>query len=358
MTTATHAPIGELLLQRGLIAAEDLEQALAAQRIEGGQLGLHLVLSGAIRRRELYGALAEQWRAGDEVVVSRLDHDANVGPWLLAAERAGVEVKWAEFDTGTGELVMSSIADQLSERTRLVAVTAASNLIGTRPDIAAVAELAHRTPALLYVDGVHHAAHEFVDVPAMGADFYVCSPYKFLGPHCGALTGRADLLAELAPDKLRPSNDAVPERFELGTLPYELLAGTTAAVDFLAGLVPGSGARRQRLHVSLHALAEHEESLRSRLETGLAQLPQVTVHSRASRRTPTLFMTFADRPADEVSDYLETDGINAPAGTFYAYEAARCLGVESGLRVGLAPYSTQDDVDRLLTSLGECLRGG
>ncbi|MFC6705603.1 cysteine desulfurase-like protein [Flexivirga alba] len=306
---------------------------------------------------EMARTLSEEWRVGDEIILSRLDHDANVGPWLLAAERTGVQVRWADFDPATGELDLALLTDQLSPRTRLVALTAASNLIGTQPDIAAVAEAVHRTRALLYVDGVHHTAHDFVDVPSLGADLYVCSPYKFLGPHCGVLTGRAELLQEFRPDKLRPSTDDVPERFELGTLPYELLAGTTAAVDFLAGLVPAGGSRRERLRGSLQALGEHEDALRERLEAGLAQLPQVTVHSRASRRTPTLFMTFADRAAEEVSDYLETDGINAPAGTFYAYEPARRLGVASGLRIGLAPYSTQDDVDRFIVSLGNCLRG-
>lgn len=302
-------------------------------------------------------ALARTWQPGDEIILSRLDHDANVGPWLLAAERADVQVRWADFDPATGELDMASITGQLSERTRLVALTAASNLLGTQPDIAAVAAAAHDAGALLYVDGVHHTAHDVVDVPALGADFYVCSPYKFLGPHCGVLTGRAELLDHMRPDKLRPSTDTVPERFEIGTLPYELLAGTTAAVDFLAGLVPGSGSRRERLRSSLEALHAHEEALRERLEAGLAQFPEVTVHSRAKRRTPTLFMTFAGRPADQVADYLATDGIDAPAGTFYAYETARRLGIDSGLRAGLAPYSSVDDVDRFLTSLGACLRG-
>ncbi|GAB3486021.1 cysteine desulfurase-like protein [Flexivirga sp.] len=302
-------------------------------------------------------ALARTWQPGDEIILSRLDHDANVGPWLLAAERADVQVRWADFDPATGELDMASITGQLSERTRLVALTAASNLLGTQPDIAAVAAAAHDAGALLYVDGVHHTAHDVVDVPVLGADFYVCSPYKFLGPHCGVLTGRAELLDHMRPDKLRPSTDTVPERFEIGTLPYELLAGTTAAVDFLAGLVPGSGSRRERLRSSLEALHAHEEALRERLEAGLAQFPEVTVHSRAKRRTPTLFMTFAGRPADQVADYLATDGIDAPAGTFYAYETARRLGIDSGLRAGLAPYSSVDDVDRFLTSLGACLRG-
>ena len=171
------------------------------------------------------------------------------------------------------------------------------------------------------------------------------------------MTGGRDSLEYTPARQLPPSADVVPERYEVGTLPYELLAGTTAAVDFLAGLVPASGSRRERLQASLQALGEHEGALRERLETGLAQLPQVTVYSRAQHRTPTLFMTFADRAAAEVSDYLERDGINAPAGTFYAYETARRLDVDSGLRIGLAPYSTADDVDRFLVSLGNCLRG-
>ncbi|WP_446664670.1 cysteine desulfurase-like protein [Flexivirga sp. B27] len=299
--------------------------------------------------------LARGWQPGDEIILSRLDHDANVGPWLVAARRAGVEVKWADFDAGTGEFDPASVIGQLTDSTRLVALTAASNLLGTQPNLAEVAAATRRVSAVLYVDGVHHTAHNFVDVPALGADLYVCSPYKFLGPHCGVLTGRADLLRDLAPDKLRPSSDEVPERFELGTLPYELLAGVTAAVDFLADLTPGDGTRRERLQDSFAALEQHEDALRRRLEDGLAALPGVTVHSRAARRTPTLFMTFENRSAAEISAHLEADGIDAPAGTFYAYETARHLGVSGGVRVGLAPYSTQEEIDRLIVSLGNCL---
>ncbi|MFD0852584.1 aminotransferase class V-fold PLP-dependent enzyme, partial [Actinomadura adrarensis] len=179
-------------------------------------------------------ALAKTWAPGDEVIVTRLDHDSNIRPWVHAAEASGATVRWADFDPTTGELPVESITGLLSPRTRLVAVTAASNLIGTRPHIPVIARAVHGAGALLYVDGVHYTAHASVDFEALGADFLACSPYKFLGPHLGVLAARPSLLETLHPDKLLPSTDAVPERFELGTLPYELLAGTRAAVDFLA----------------------------------------------------------------------------------------------------------------------------
>src|SRR3954452_16520976 len=183
--------------------------------------------------------LSRAWGPGDEVVVTRLDHDSNVRSWILAAERVGATVRWADFDPATGELDPEQVAGVLTDRTRVVAIPAASNLIGTMPDLPAISRMVHDAGALLYVDGVHHTAHAPVDIAALGADLYACSPYKFLGPHCGVLAGDVDLLESLRPDKLMPASDAVPERFELGTLPYELLAGTAAAVDFLAGLVPG-----------------------------------------------------------------------------------------------------------------------
>jgi cysteine desulfurase family protein (TIGR01976 family) len=307
---------------------------------------------------ELSRTLARTWKAGDEIIVSRLDHDANVRPWVIAAARNDVTVKWADFDPATGELEIESVTDQLSERTRVVAMTAASNLIGTMPDLATIAGSVHETPALLYVDGVHHAAHCHVDVPGLGADLYVCSPYKFLGPHCAVLTARPDLLDELAPDKLLPSSNQVPERFELGTLPYEVMAGTSAAVDFLASLVPGDGARRERLKTSMRALGEHEDALRARIEQALKSMPGVTCHSRARVRTPTLLFTFSGRDPAQVSAALAELGINAPSGAFYAEETAKRLGLgrTGGLRVGLAPYNNDNDVDRLLTAVADHLQ--
>ncbi|MEU6100808.1 cysteine desulfurase-like protein [Streptomyces flaveolus] len=304
---------------------------------------------------DLSRTLAKSWAPGDEVVVTRLDHDSNIRPWTQAAEAAGVTVRWADFAPATGELLPEHIEAVLSSRTRLVAVTAASNLIGTMPDLPAVARLVHGVGALLHVDAVHYASHAAVDLAALGADTLVCSPYKFLGPHLGVLTARPEFLETLRPDKLLPSSDAVPERFELGTLPYELLAGATAAVDFLADLVPGThGGRRERLIASFAALEAHEDTLRGRIERGLAELGGITVYSRAARRTPTLLFTVAGLRPAEVYRLLAERGIDAPAGSFYAVEASRHLGLgdEGGVRVGLAPYSSAEDVDRLLTALG------
>ncbi|MDU0289918.1 cysteine desulfurase-like protein [Saccharothrix longispora] len=302
--------------------------------------------------------LAKGWGPGDEVVVTRLDHDANVRPWVQAAEAVGARARFAAFDPRTGELTPDDVAAVLSPRTRLVAVTGASNLIGTRPDLKAIGALAHDGDALFAVDGVHLAAHAFVDIEEIGADLFTCSPYKFFGPHIGVLAARPELLEGLRPDKLLPSTDAVPERFEFGTLPYELLAGCTAAVDVIAGLVPSEGDRRTRIARSFAAAEAHEERLRTAVEDGLAALPGVTVHSRAGRRTPTLLVTFADRSAADAHHFLAGLGVNAPAGSFYAIEASRWLGLgdRGGLRVGLAPYSSDDDVARLLDGLDRFLR--
>lgn len=305
--------------------------------------------------------LAKRWGPGDEVIVTRLDHDSNIRPWVQAAEHVGATVRWADFDPATGELPVEAVTALLGERTRLVAVTAASNLIGTMPDIPAIAAAAHEAGALVYVDGVHFTAHELPDLAALGADFFTCSPYKFLGPHFGVLAAAPELLESIEPDKLAPSTNAVPERFEFGTLPYELLAGATAAVDALAGLAGATDAassRRAKLAESYAALHEHESALLARLETGLAALPGVTVWSRASRRTPTLLMTFAGHEASEVTKQLAESKVLAPSSNFYALEASRRLGLgdAGGLRVGLAPYTDDDDVERLLDGLAAALR--
>jgi cysteine desulfurase family protein (TIGR01976 family) len=305
--------------------------------------------------------LSRDWRADDEVIVTRLDHDSNVRPWVQAAERAGATVRWADFDPETGELPVEAVTGLLTERTRLVAVTAASNLLGTQPDLPAIAGAVHEAGALLFVDGVHSTAHELPDVTALGADFFTCSPYKFLGPHCGVLVARPELLETITPDKLLPATDAVPERFEFGTLPYELLAGVTAAVEVLASLDPeradDASPRRERLVASYAGLHQHEAALAARLAEGLAALPGVTVWSRAARRTPTVLMTFDGRAAEDVTRRLAEERVLAPSGNFYALEASRRLGLgdDGGLRVGLAPYTDEGDVERLLDGLRAAL---
>jgi cysteine desulfurase family protein (TIGR01976 family) len=311
--------------------------------------------------------LASDWAPGDEIVVSRLDHDANIRPWVQAAAHAGATVVWVDFDPDTGELPAAAVAAVLSDRTRLVAVTAASNLIGTKPPIAEIATVVHAVGARLFVDGVHYTAHAYVDLAALGADFFVCSPYKFFGPHCGVLAADPALLARIHPDKLLPSTDAVPERFEFGTLPYEMLAGVTAAVDFLAGLgdlATGTESRptisrRERLRVSQRLVEAHEDTLRDRLEAGLAALPGVINYSRAAERTATVLVGFTNRPAAAVADHLAARGTLAPSGSFYALEASRHLGLgdDGALRIGLAPYSTPAEIDALLADLAEFLAG-
>jgi cysteine desulfurase family protein (TIGR01976 family) len=299
--------------------------------------------------------LSRGWGPGDEVVVTRLDHDANIRPWVLAAERAGATVRWLDFDPDTAEL--DDLETVLTTRTRLVAVTAASNLLGTRPDVRAISDTAHEVDALVYVDGVHLAPHSPVDLAALGADFLGCSPYKFFGPHLGALAASPALLETLTPDKLLPSTEAVPERFELGTLPYELLAGVTAAVDFIAGLASDAPDRRSRVLESMAAVEEYEAGLLDRLLDGLGAIDGVTLHGRPARRTPTVLFSVAGRTGREVYEELARAGVNAPASHFYALEASRRagLGDEGAVRAGIAPYTTSDDVDRLLRAVSQKL---
>lgn len=370
--TQTPAVVGEAiartmtgpLSQRGAatVSQRNAEEVVAGFRSAVADL-LGGVPEGVVHGRsataltyDFSRTLARTWVPGDEVVVCELDHDSNVRPWVQAAERAGATVRWLRLDPDTAELDLSSL-DVITERTRLVAMTAASNLLGTRPPVATVAARAHEVGALVHVDAVHHTAHAAPDVAAMGADFAVCSPYKFFGPHCGALVADPDLLEALRPDKLLPSTDAVPERFELGTLPYELLAGATAAIDLIDSLGTG-GTRRERLVAAAATIAEHELRLRLRIEEGLAALgDRLTLHSRAVDRTSTLFVTLRDRLPVDAYELLAKRDVLVPAGTFYAYETFRALRLpdDSGLRIGLAAYNDDSDVDRLLEGLTDVL---
>ena len=292
------------------------------------------------------------------MVLSRLDHDAHVRPWVAAAESAGATLRWVGFDRETAELSVYDVTAELSPRTRLVAVTGASNLLGTRPDIPAIADAVHETGALLYVDGVHLTPHAPLSFRDLGADFYACSPYKFLGPHHGLVVADPSLLEELHPDKLLPSSDEVPERFELGTLPYEVLAGTTAAVDFIAGLASTAPDRRSRVLESMAVVEEYEDALFARLLEGLSSLDAVTLHGSAKRRTPTALFSVAGHSGDDVYQHLARLDVNAPASSFYALEASRWIGLgdTGAVRAGIAPYTNDDDVDRLLAGVAELAR--
>ncbi|HTW07790.1 MAG TPA: cysteine desulfurase-like protein [Acidimicrobiales bacterium] len=297
-------------------------------------------------------ALAKQWGPHDEVVVSRLDHDANVRPWLQAAERARATVRWGEVDLQTGELPVSQYDTLITERVRLVAVTAASNLIGTRPDVAAIAKMAHAVGALVYVDGVHATAHGAVDVSALGADFYVTSAYKWAGPHVGALIADPALLEEVQPDKLAPASDAVPRRFEWGTSAFADLAGVAAAVEHLASLDnAATGTRRRRLLTSMLSAETHEQELFGVLLDGLGAMPNVTTYGAAARRAPTAYFNVAGHSPRSVATHLASQGVNVWDGDNYAYELAGALRLRSSggaVRAGLVHYSDRSDVERLL----------
>jgi len=306
-------------------------------------------------------ALARGWAPGDEVVVSRLDHDANIRPWIQAAARAGAVVRWAEPDLATGELPAAQYAELVGHRTRLVAVTAASNVLGTRPDVAAIAAVAHAAGALCYVDGVHATPHIPVDVSAFGADFYATSAYKWAGPHVAAVVADPALLETLRPDKLAPSSDEVPARFERGTLPFADLAGVAAAVEHLAslasdpdaGVAAGAASRRERILASMTVVEEYEMALFARLADGLGAMSHVTLYGKAARRAPTVFFTVAGLTPREVASRLAARGVNTWNGDNYAYELCGTLGLEpdGAVRAGLVHYNDASDVDRLLAGV-------
>ena len=305
----------------------------------------------------LADTLSRNWGPGDEVVVSRLDHDANIRPWVQAAGRSDAMVRWAEVDVSTTELPVTQYADLLSEHTRLVAVTAASNIVGTRPDLAAIAAAAHEVGALCYVDGVHATPHVPVDVSALGADFYATSAYKWSGPHIGAVVADPALLETLHPDKLAPAPAGVPGRFERGTAAFADLAGVIAAVDHLAGLDPAAaGSRREQVLASMAAVEQYEGQLFARLLEGLASMRHVTLYGKAARRAPTAFFTVAGYAPHHVADRLAASKVNVWHGDNYAWELAGAFGLREaggGVRAGLVHYNDEAEVDRLLTAVAE-----
>lgn len=300
-------------------------------------------------------ALSFTWKPGDNVVVSQLDHDANVRPWVQWAEAAGAEVRWARIDVETGELPTDQYAELLDERTRLVAVTGASNVLGTRPDVRAITDQAHAVEALAYVDGVHSTAHGVVDVAGLGSDFYLTSAYKWDGPHVGCLIADPALLEGIHPFKLASSSNDVPDRFEWGTPSFANFAGVTAAVDHLAALDPdATGTRRERVVASIGAAHENETRLLGQMLDALEADERITLYGRPKDRTATVYFRVAAETPEQTAQRLADADITAWHGHNYAWEVTGALGIRdsgSAVRVSLAHYSDDSDVDRFLATL-------
>jgi cysteine desulfurase family protein (TIGR01976 family) len=304
-------------------------------------------------------ALGRSWGPGDEIVITELDHHANVAPWTALARERGLTVRMVPLVLETGQLDWAALEHLLSEKTRLLAIGAASNALGTVSDVARAARLAHQAGALIFVDAVHYAPHNLVDVRAIECDFLACSAYKFYGPHIGILFGRRDRLEALDAPKLAPAPDTAPERMETGTLNHEGIAGAGAAVEFLASLSSGTS-RRERLAASFAALHERGQALVAQLWDGLADTPGVTLHGPppTERRTPTVAFTVEGRSSDEVATALAGKGVFVSNGDFYATTVVARLGLTSAglVRAGCACYTTSDEVDRLLEGVRRLVR--
>jgi cysteine desulfurase family protein (TIGR01976 family) len=305
-------------------------------------------------------ALGRGWNAGDEVVVTDLDHHANVDTWRALGRERGVVVRSVPFARESGRLDTRELERAITRKTRLVAIGAASNALGTINDVGSAAELAHAAGALVFVDAVHYAAHRPPDVAAIGCDFLACSPYKFYGPHLGVLWGRRALLESLDAPRLVPADDLAPERLETGTLGHEGIVGAGAAVDFLAGLAGVAAPRRTRLEAVADVLHERGRRLLERLWRGLSEIPGVTLYGPPpdDPRTPTLSFTVAGRGAKEVAESLAARAVFVSHGDFYATTVARVLGHgEDGLvRAGCAAYTSEEEVERLIEGVGSVSR--
>ena len=311
-------------------------------------------------------------KSGDEIVLSRMDHDANIAPWLLLARDLGLEVRWLPFNTETFEFDDDALDKVLTDKTRLVCVGAASNLLGTIHDVKSICEKARAAGALSYIDAVQYTPHVSTDVQDMGCDFLVCSAYKFFGPHQGILYGRQDLLESLDPYKLRTASNELPGRFETGTQSHEGMAGTTAAVDYFASIGESMATdyfdryssfdgRRQAVHAALDLLIDYEATLASRLIEGLQQIQGVRIYGvtdpdAMDRRVPTVSITLDGHHPDAVGEALGQRGIFCWTGNYYALEGTRFLGIEDSggtVRLGPVHYNSLDEVDQVLNALSD-----
>jgi cysteine desulfurase family protein (TIGR01976 family) len=305
-------------------------------------------------------ALGRSWGPGDTVVITELDHHANVAPWRALERERGITVVSAPVNRGTGQLDWARLEELVSAGPRLLAIGAASNALGTITDIGRAARLAHEVGALSFVDAVHFAPHELVDVQKLGCDFLVCSAYKFYGPHIGILFAKEELLQGLDVPKLAPAPDTAPERLETGTQNHEGIVGAAAAVEFLASL--GSGeTRRARLRSAFAQLHGQGQALLRRLWEGLQAIDGVTLYgpTPGSPRTPTVAFTVAGRSPAAVAQHLANRGVFVSSGDFYATTVVERLGLRDGLvRAGCACYTTEAEVDRLIGGVADSLRSG
>ena len=303
-------------------------------------------------------ALGWRWGSGDEVVITELDHHGNVAPWRTLERERGVVIRAVPFDVATGQLDWAALERAVGPRTRLVAIGAASNALGTITDVARAARLARDAGALSFVDAVHYAPHALVDVNAIGCDFLACSAYKFYGPHVGILYGRLPLFEEMEIPKLDPAPSTAPERWETGTGNHEGIVGAAAAVDFLASLARG-GDRRAGLSATFAELHRRGQRLVERLWSGLADIDAVRLYGPppTARRTPTVAFTVRGRTTDDVAERLADDALFLSNGDFYAATVIERLGVPDGVvRAGAACYTTLEEVERLLDAVARLAR--
>ncbi len=317
-------------------------------------------------------SLARTLQPGDELVVTRLDHDGNVAPWLLIAEDRGCSVRWVDIHEEDCTLDMADLERQITERTKIVAVGYASNAVGTINDVRRAVELAHQVGAICFVDAVQYAPHKAIDVQALDCDLLACSAYKFFGPHLGILYGKYALLEKLTAYKVRPASNLPPDKFETGTQSFEAIAGTLGAMEYFewVGKTFGSAfaktyqdtfsGRRLALKQGMAAIAAYELELNHSLLEGLGSIPGLQIRGITSphsldKRVPTFSFTLQDWSPQAIAEAMDGEGINVWNGNFYALSVTERLGLEEQgglLRVGLAHYNTQAEIDRLIEALG------
>jgi cysteine desulfurase family protein (TIGR01976 family) len=344
---------GAIANQHGAFEAADRTDALVQEArtvagwfVGGSPDGVVFGPSMTTLTLSFAAAVGRTLSSGDEIVCTRLDHDGNVSPWLTAAERARASVRFAEPDPDTLELPASAVEAVLSERTRWVAVTAASNAVGTVPELAGIVAAAHSAGARVYVDAVHAAPHRKLDVTALDCDALVCSGYKWFGPHQSILWARPDLLEELPVDKIRPAPDSGPARWETGTPAFEGLAGLIAAARYLE-------------ETGFESIRSYEEALVAPMRDGLAAIEGVTVYGAARDRVPTLTFNVVGRSSREVARALAGDRVAVWDGNYYALELSTMLDLEpeGAVRAGIVHYNDESDVERLLAAVERVASG-